>query len=165
MTLAVNQARPNWGDDVDDDDDVDMAYDMVIIHPEDAGTSNKNNTDEASVDNASNGPRFRISYTKHSSTYAKTLYDVEGHVLVDERNVPVNVFSRTMKEMLERGELICFHSPGRPGHRYFVTHKKQGEDFRRAKKRGYSSFSSPYHIYEDEAGTILPFEGKYPTTY
>jgi len=149
MTSTV-QIQSSWGDD---DASLPDSEPEVIV------------TGKAPSESGSHGPRLRISYTKHSTTYAKTLYDVEGHVLVDERNAPVNLFTREMKDLLSSGKIICCHSPGRPGHRYFCTNKKQGESFRRAKRQGYSSFGLPYHIYEDEPGTVLPYEGGCPTTY
>ena len=144
------ETRPSWGDDEISLPDSEPETPVVEKTPSENGSS---------------GPRFRISYAKHPTTYAKTLYDVEGHMLVDERNTPVNIFTREMKDMLAKGTIICYHSPGRPGRRYFCTNKRQGESFRRAKRHGYSSFGSPYHIYEDEPGTVLPYEGGCPTTF
>lgn len=156
-SLAIPTTRPSWADDDDDDetrDAVDAVVDTASI-----------NASVGSTGRDSFGPRFRVSYTVHTTTYAKTLYDVDGNLLVDERNVPVNVFKREMKEMMDRGDLICFHAPGKPGHRYFVTHKQQGEEFRKAKRTGFSSNPNSFHVYEDEPGLVLPFEGKYPTSY
>ena len=148
------ETRKSWGDD-DDDDDTDVPE--IIVEKE------KPTSESVSLEHY--GPRHRISYVKHPSTYAKTLVDVEGQKLVDEYNTPLNIFSREMKDMLAKGKLICYHASGRPGHRYFVHTKRQGEFFRLAKKRGYSSFEEPFHVYEDEPGLVLPYEGDCPTSY
>ena len=152
MDISKMAVRKSWGDD-DDDEEVDAPE--IIIEKEKPALESLEHY----------GPRHRISYTKHPSTYAKTLVDVEGHRLVGENNVPLNIFSREMKEMLAKGTLICYHASGRPGHRYFVHTKRQGEFFRLAKKRGYSSNDEPFHVYEDEPGLVLPYEGGCPTSY
>lgn len=156
-SVVQPQTRPSWGDDDDDD--------VAMVEPEVEAAAAADTTDTSDSGSSHGGPRFRVSYAKHSTTYAKVLYDVHGHLLVDEHNAPVNVFTRAMKDMMDKGEILCYHAPGRPGHRYFCTHKKQADEFRGAKKRGFSSFDGPYHVYEDEPGTILPFEGRAPTTF
>lgn len=153
MTSTKIETRKAWGDD-DMEDDPD---DPEIVEE-------KENHTTGNVEH--HGPRHRVSYIKHATTYAKTLMDVEGHVLLDAYNKPLNIFSKEMKDMLAKGTLICYHSSGRPGHRYFVHTKRQGEFFRLAKKQGYSSFEEPFHVYEDEPGLILPYEGGgCPTSY
>jgi hypothetical protein len=114
--------------------------------------------DTASSTDSSKGFRFKIAYTKHMSTYARVLFDVEGHVLRDEEGSPLNIFRSKMKDMLADKRVTCFHVPGRPGYRYFVVSQKQADDFRRAKRRGYMPSSLPYHVYPDEPGSILPHE-------
>lgn len=159
MTSTL-QNRPSWGDD---DDDSLPGSDSEIV----AATSVTSEEKSGSADDSSKsfrGPKFRITYDKHSSTYATILYDVEGNVLRDEHNVPVNVFTVQMKTMLNNGDIICYHVPGRPGYRYFCTTKQQGELFRKARKYGHSSTDLPYHVYPDEPGCVLPYEGRYPTT-
>jgi hypothetical protein len=153
MDISKMATRKAWGDD-DEDDDVTDSPEIIIEKEKPVSESLEHY-----------GPRHRISYVKHPSTYAKTLVDVEGHKLVGEDNVPLNIFSREMKEMLAKGTLLCYHASGRPGHRYFVHTKRQGEFFRLAKKRGYSSNDEPFHVYEDEPGLVLPYEGGCPTSY
>jgi hypothetical protein len=109
--------------------------------------------------------RHRVAYIKHPSTLARRLYDVEGRLLTDEHGKPVNVWTVELKEMLEKREITCFHAPGRPGYRYFVTYKKQGDYFRKAKRIGRTAFPQPYHVYPDEPGCVLPYEGGLPTAY
>lgn len=162
MTSTL-QNRPSWGDDDDDSlhgSDPDIVAVASVTSEEKSGSG----ASRASRGFRGGGPKFRITYNKHDSTYAKTLYDVEGNVLRDEHNVPVNVFTVQMKTMLDTGDIICYHVPGRPGYRYFCTTKQQGELFRKARKYGHSSYDLPYHVYPDEPGCVLPYEGRYPTT-
>jgi hypothetical protein len=149
------QNRPSWGDD---DDSLPGSEPDVVVPVA---------TTKAPSDNGSGfsgEPRYKISYTKHNSTYARTLYDVEGNVLTDEKGNAVNVFMTQMKDMLEKGDIICYHVPGRPGYRYFCTYKKQGDIFKKSRRRGQSPSTLPYHVYPDEPGCILPYEGRCPTT-
>jgi hypothetical protein len=101
---------------------------------------------------------FRVSYVKHTTTYANKLYDVDGFMLLDDENKPVNIFTVKMKDMLARGKIVCYHKPGRPGYRYFCTSKGQQESFCRARQRGMTTSTTPYHVYPDEPGCVLPFE-------
>lgn len=149
MTSTI-QNRPSWGDD---DSLPDSEPELVAV----ASTTSDNGS------GFSGDCKYRISYKKHKSTYARTLYDVEGNVLRDEHNTPVNVFTSQMKTMLENGELLCYHAPGRPGYRYFCSYKKQGDIFRQARRRGLSPSTLPYHVYPDEPGCVLPYEGRCPT--
>lgn len=157
IMTSTTQNRPCWGDD---DSLPDSEPEIVAVS---SNTSDNDDNDSVSGFN-SRGPKYRITYKKHSSTYASTLYDVEGNVLRDEHNVPVNVFTTQMKTMLDNGDIICYHAPGRPGYRYFCTYKKQGELFRRCRRRGQSSSTLPFHVYPDEPGCVLPYESRYPTT-
>ena len=156
MTSTL-QNRPSWGDDDDSLPDSEPELVAVDTAPSDSETKSVS-------DIHSRGPKYRITYHKHSTTYAKILYDVEGNVLRDEHNIPVNVFTVQMKNMLDNGDIICYHVPGRPGYRYFCTYKKQGELFRRSRARGQSSSTLPFHVYPDEPGCVLPYEGRYPTS-
>ncbi len=151
---AVQNIVKGWGDD--DDSACGSEPELIGFV---GSSSNK------SVDLHVREPRYRLSYVKHPSTYCKTLHDVDGHVLVDDDGRPVNIFMLSMKEMMLKGSLICYHVPGRPGYRYFVSTKQQGEDFRQAKQRGHSKSTLPYHIYPDEPGCYLASERKYPTAY
>lgn len=108
-------------------------------------------------------PKFKVWYKKHPTTYARTLYDVEGKALVDEDGNPVNIFTVKMKEMLKKGSIVCYHKPGRPGYRYFCTYKAQADIFQKARRKGVTNFVGPFHIYPDEPGCILPFEEGMPT--
>jgi hypothetical protein len=157
MTSTL-QNRPSWGDDDDSLPGSEISPNAPSV------TSEKSGSGGSRGSRFRGGPKFRITYDKHTSTYASILYDVEGNVLRDEHNVPVNVFTVQMKTMLDTGDIICYHVPGRPGYRYFCTTKQQGELFRKARKYGHSSSDSPYHVYPDEPGCVLPYEGRCPTT-
>ncbi len=111
----------------------------------------------------SNNPKFKVWYKKHPTTYAKTLYDVEGQALVDEDGNHVNIFTVKMKDMLQKGTISCHHKPGRPGYRYLCTYKTQADLFKKARQRGACNVVGPFHIYPDEPGCILPFEEGTPT--
>lgn len=108
-------------------------------------------------------PKFKVWYKKHPTTYAKILYDVEGKALVDEEGKPVNIFTTKMKEMLQRGSIVCYHKPGRPGYRYFCSYTSQADIFQKARRLGYTNVVGPFHVYPDEPGCILPFEEGMPT--
>jgi hypothetical protein len=103
-------------------------------------------------------PKFKVWYKKHPTTYAKILYDVEGRALVDEDGNTVNIFTVKMKDMLEKGTIVCHHKPGRPGYRYFSTYNTQADLFKKARQKGMSNFVGPFHVYPDECGCVLPFE-------
>lgn len=152
MATVVVQKRTNWADD-------DSSTSGSVHEPLGSTTTRS----ETSSGHSGGGPKFKVWYKKHPTTYARILYDVEGHALVDENNNPVNVFTAKMKEMLEKGQITCHHKPGRPGYRYFTTYKGQADIFKKARQRGFWSSVGPFHVYPDEPGCILPHEDGTPT--
>lgn len=149
---SITAKRASWADD--DSSTSGSVHEPIAVASTGSASSKSFQSGE---------PRFKVWYQKHPTTYAKVLYDVEGHALVDENNKPVNVFSTKMKEMLEKGEITCYHKPGRPGYRYFCTYKRQADLFQKARRKGMSSSVGPFHVYPDEPGCVLPHEGGTPT--
>jgi hypothetical protein len=102
---------------------------------------------------------YPVNYTHHPSTYTKTLYDVEGNLLVDDHGVPLHVWDTRLKDALEHKTVRCIHvCMQRPGYRYFVTSQSQMDDFQKNRDMGYAPRRRVmYHVYDDEPGvTILP---------
>lgn len=155
--MTTTAKKTNWADD-------DSSVGGSSTGPEIVGFSgDSSSTGGSSV--FSGIPKFRVSYIKHPSTYSRVLYDVDGHVLCDVEGNPINIFKPVMKDMLSQGHVICYHVPGRPGYRYFVHRKKQADDFRKAKKRGMTASTTPYHVYPDEPRSVLPNEEGVQTAY
>lgn len=148
---TVGPKMASWADD---DSSVSPSEPEVVGFTSTASESDGGRTGE---------PKFKIQYAKHPTTYARTLFDVEGRVLVDEDGNPVNIFTPKMKELMTKKSIVCHHRPGRPGYRYFTVHSKQADLFKKARARGTTPFIGPYHVYPDEPGCILPFEEGTPT--
>lgn len=168
MTTTL-QMRTSWADD----DSVASVDSLPVRSPSTPGTGGSksgdgdrgsNNGGHGNGSGGGGGPHFRISYVKHPSTYARHLFDVDGHLLTDEDGRPVNVFTAKMNDLLTQKKIVCFHRPGRPGYRYFCTSKYQADSFRQARHRGLTPSVQPYHVYPDEPGCVLPHEGKYLET-
>ena len=149
--------KKSWADDDDSLPD--------IAPPSPGPAAHASDTASRTSSSYAGDPRFRVAYFKHPSTLARHLYDVEGRLLRDDDGKPLNVWTVKLKEALEKKDVVCFHAPGRPGYRYFVTYKKQGELFRKAKRTGRTAFAQPFHVYPDEPGCVLPYEGGMPTAY
>jgi hypothetical protein len=147
QTMATIYIRKSWADD----DSVGSDAPPRSPYAADPGS------DDASS-RRSEHARYRISYTKHPTTFARHLYDVDGYPLTDEDRRPVNLFTAKMKDMLAAGKITCYHRPGRPGYRYFCTSQAQAEAFRKAREKGMTASATPYHVYPDEPGCVLPYE-------
>lgn len=105
------------------------------------------------------GIRYRTTYVQHPSTYTSRLYDVNGRLLLTPTGKFANVMSLEFKEMLDKKQVRCIHNVRhRPGYRYFISSKAQQETFTRARDTGLSYLRTPYHIYPDEPGVVLPFQ-------
>lgn len=160
------QMRTSWADDdsVHSFDSTDPIITAGSAAPSTPGTAKGSGGGGGGENRRDGGDRcavFRVSYVKHPSTYARHLFDVDGHLLTDEDGRPVNVFTAKMNDLLTQKKIVCFHKPGRPGYRYFCTSKNQAEQFRRARDKGFTKVLQPYHVYPDEPGCVLPHEGKY----
>lgn len=158
-TLAPKMA--SWADD--DSSTSGSEPDLDIVVPPITTTIAATPTAKSDDNESTDGSRFKVWYKKHSTTYARVLYDVTGRALVDEDGNTVNIFTAKMKDMLEKKAIVCHHRPGRPGYRYFCTHPSQADLFKRARRRGMTSFVGPFHVYPDEPGCVLPFEEGTPT--
>jgi len=93
--------------------------------------------------------RFPVKYDVHRNVYAQRLYDLDGDMICGEDGVPLNVFRREMRELLEDGKIRVVHNI-RTGYRYFITSLEQENRFLREREHGSLMPQSTYHIYADE---------------
>lgn len=136
----------NWGDDGSDgDDSVGVMLPLVTSPKTPAST-------RAPVERVRHYP---VMYTHHKSTYAKSLYDVEGYLLMHDDKTNLNVWSLKLKDALEAKTVRCIHVPGRPGYRYFVQSDRQQKDFIKYRDQGWAPFHADYHVYDDEPGVVI----------
>lgn len=97
----------------------------------------------------------------HPSSYARHLYDVSGNLLVDKHGQLLTVWTPALRTEMEAKKLRCIHVPGRPGYRFFFRDERQAHLFRHARETGLTTSSNhSFHIYPDEHGVVLPFEGR-----
>lgn len=90
-----------------------------------------------------------IKLVTHRNTYASTLFDVDGNVLVDESGVKLNVFREEMKDMMIAKKVRCIHYMTKePTYIYFVTDQEQVDRFQQHRDHG-SPYPVSYHVYLD----------------
>ena len=95
-------------------------------------------------------PVYPIKLVMHRSTYASTLFDVDGNVLVGESGRNLNVFREEMKDMMISKKVRCIHYISKePSYRYFVVDQEQVDRFQKHRDHGSTFPEMTYHVYPD----------------
>ena len=150
--------RRGWGDDDDDERETELAAAAAEAAAEAAASVHVESPTTTKTPPAIHRP-FRIRYTRHTTTYGKTLYDVDGRPILDEHGNRLNLWTPALKDYLAKGQVKCIHvCMQRPGYRFFVVNEQQRQEFVDSRDRGWMPYDTPYHIYEDEPGVMLPYE-------
>lgn len=85
--------------------------------------------------------------------YAKTLYDVDGNILVNRQGRLLNVFRSIMDDAFESKELRLYRNSTMTDitYRYFVTSIEQRDRFLTEREIGSTEGpNKAYHVYVDE---------------
>lgn len=83
------------------------------------------------------------------SIHARTLYDIEGNVLKGPGGENLHIYSKIMKDELDRGHLKIIHKISDPSYRYMVLNQKQLDTFRAYREHG-SVRKLLFWVYPDE---------------
>lgn len=103
-----------------------------------------------SGDSQSTATKFPIKLVMHRNTYASTLFDVDGNVLVGESGHNLNVFREEMKDMMISKKVRCIHYMAKePTYCYFITDQEQMDRFQRHRDNGSQYPEMNYHVYPD----------------
>jgi hypothetical protein len=95
-------------------------------------------------------PKFPIKLVMHRNTYANTLFDVDGNVLVGDSGFNLNVFREEMKDMMISKKVRCIHYMTKePTYCYFITDQEQMDRFQRHRDNGSQYPEMNYHVYPD----------------
>lgn len=143
MSSQVDIPTRCWGDDDHDDDQGSLSsgegvYVQELTQPEVVKKI------------------YPFQYTERRSTYDRVLYFVDGTPILDEKNTPLNVWTKDFEDELKAKRIRCVHvCMQRPGYRYFVRSLKEKNDFIQDRDRGFSTRHISYTIYPDEPGVIL----------
>lgn len=97
--------------------------------------------------------RWPVRFRDHKNICAKYLYDVDGHILVNEDNKILNVNTPRLQDAFHTGMVRLFRNSTQHNitYRYFVTSKQQLLSF--WEQRKYGSPEGPnkcFHVYVDD---------------
>ena len=153
----AGMASRSWADEEGSDEE-------TVFMPLEAKAAGKGGSTHGSPE-AVHVRHYPVMYTHHKSTYERTLYDVEGCLLLHEDKTRLNVWTAKMKDALESKALRCVHVPGRPGYRFFVTSEKQKQDFIRYRDQGWAPYRADFHVYDDEPGVVILAKNQKANSY
>jgi hypothetical protein len=101
-------------------------------------------------ESASETTLFPITFQYHYNTYAGTLYDVEGNVLVGDGGQRLNVFQVELKEKLITKAIRFIHCMSSdPTYAYFIQSDEQQSRFLYDRVHGHENPNMTYHVYPD----------------
>ena len=102
-----------------------------------------------SVSSLSQPEIYNIRLRDCGSTYGRMLRDVEGFTLVDDEGKLLNVYTRSMKQMMDTGRIRAIRSI-RNGYLYFVTCDFQRRRFQDERQNGSINRNTTYYVYMDK---------------
>lgn len=93
---------------------------------------------------------YPVKLAMHRNTYASTLFDVDGNILVGESGRNLNVFREEMKDMMIQKKVRCIHYMSKePTYIYFIVDQEQANRFQRHRDNGSTYPEMTYHVYPD----------------
>lgn len=105
-------------------------------------------SDQQNVSSFSQPETYRIRLRDCGCVYARILRDVDGFTLKDDNGELINVYSKSMRDMLVTGRLRAIRSI-RHGYLYFVTNDLQRRQFQEDRQNGSPTFTT-YYVYMDK---------------
>lgn len=106
-------------------------------------------SDLHSVSSLSQPEIYRIRLRDCGSVYGRMLRDVEGFTLVDDEGQLLNVYTTSMKQMMDTGRIRAIRSI-RNGYLYFVTCDFQRRQFQDERQNGSINPNVTYYVYMDK---------------
>lgn len=94
-------------------------------------------------------PLYNVTLVNKGSLYSKTLYDVDGFVLLSESGEKLNVYTKTMQDAFDSGRLRVIRSLKDGGYVYFITQAYQLQRFKDERDNGSIRPHVKYYIYRD----------------